>query len=394
MPLSRWSLALTAALCLAGCKREEAATPAPAVADSGPAPAAAKPALSGGTHAATGVGSDTPAAALPPAPRAASSAVSLLKAVDPEKCEWVRQPLPSGEAVVAFSFGAACDRSMVSFSPDGKEGLVFSWPSGEGEVPLAWRVDLAKRTGAPLEIQGLPGGSGAGGQDKPSIEQIGFDTQGRVVAIVTDIFVERTPQKKKGETFITFEGKNYPVSEGAEGLPGLAHAYRLEEGGWKRFETKASGFESDLAAGSAVLEATKALVPTFKASVPVDRMPGAEASESAVKMLDAAFPGQDEGGQWMTLTTPGGKLHYRGVIGGEYLYPSAPVRWEQDGKLEELEGLSAKPDDFLSFQLQEDWLLVANFADQRMTQAWDTRTKKRVLSLEGASAPAFWPKTP
>jgi hypothetical protein len=68
------------------------------------------------------------------------------------------------------------------------------------------------------------------------------------------------------------------------------------------------------------------------------------------------------------------------------------VRWEQDGKLVELEDLAAKPGDSLGFQVKEDWLLIANYGETRGVQVWDTRTKKRVLSVEGASAPAFPPK--
>ena len=82
--------------------------------------------------------------------------MSFLRTVDPERCEWVRQPLPSGEAVTVFSFNGACDRSMVSWSPDGKQGLVFTWPSGEGEVPKAWRVDLVAHKGQPLDLKTLP----------------------------------------------------------------------------------------------------------------------------------------------------------------------------------------------------------------------------------------------
>jgi hypothetical protein len=334
------------------------------------------------------VGTDTPAAT-PPEP-ASSAALSFLKPVDPEKCEWVRQPLPSGEPVTVFTFNAACDRAMVSFSPDGKQGLVFTWPSGEGEVPRAWRVDLAARSGQPLELKGLPGATGAGAQDKPYIEQLGYDKQGRPLAVIADVYVTRQPKEgPKGSYSITFEGKSYPLPE-VDGSPGLVHAYRLEGEAWKRFETKGSRFESDIAPGIRELEAVRQMQPVYKASLP-ERMVGEEASESAVKMLDAALPGQEESGQWMTLSTPGGKLHFRASQGGEYLYPSVPMRWEQDGKLVEVEGLSAKPGDFLGLQVKEEWLLVANLGESPGAQVWDTRTKKRMLSAEGANAPAFWP---
>jgi hypothetical protein len=376
MSLSRWSRTLLAILVLAGCKSEKSPAPTPqppSAPTTGAAPAKAP--------------APAPAPAPVPVP-APALALSYLKPSDPERCEWLRQPLPSGEPTVVFSFNAACDRSMVSWSPDGKEGLVFTWPSGEGEVPKAWRVDLAARTGQPLGLKTLPGGTGAGGQDQPYIEQLAFDKQGRPVAIVADIYVSRKTQKGG----VTFDGKLYPLPEGAEGSPGLAHAYRLEEGGWKRAETKGSTFETDIAQGTRVLDTLKTLTAVAKASAPEQEMPGKEATEAAVKKLDAAFPGQDESGQWMELTTPGGPIYYRGTLGGEFLYPSAPIAWEQEGKVVAPDGLWAKPDDFIGLRLQDEWLLIANYGTPRSAQVWNTRTRDRVIAAEDASAPAFWPK--
>jgi hypothetical protein len=317
-----------------------------------------------------------------------------LKQSDPERCEWLRHPLRSGEPTPVFAFDAACDRSMVSWSSDGKEGLVFTWPSGEGEVPRAWRVDLVAHTGKPLELKTLPGGTGAGGQDKPAILEIGFDKQGHPVALISDVYMSRTPEKgSKGQEFVSFEGQRYVLAPGEEGAPGLALAYRLEDGSWKRVETKASHFESDLAPGLRNLDAEKTLLPIAKASAPEQNMPGEEASESASKKLDAAFPGLDDSGQWMALSTPGGTVYFRGTLGGEFLYPSAPVAWDESGKLVELEDLSAKPDDVLDLKLRDGMLLIANYGDPRSAQVWDTKTKERILSAEEANAPAFWPKS-
>jgi hypothetical protein len=381
MTLLRWSRALLAVLVLAGCKKEEPAPPPPPE----PAPTAKAPGPS--KHAATGVGSADTA---PPPPPMVAVSLSYLKSVEPERCEWVRQPLPAGAPTTVFTFDAACDRSMVSWSPDAKEGLVFTWPSQEGEVPRAWRVDLAAHTGKPLDLSALPGGVDTAAPDKPSIEQLGFDKQGHPVAILSDVYTNRTPKKVKGRSVISFEGKDHPLEKGMDGLPGLAHAYRLEGEGWKRIETKVSTFEAGLAPGTAVLEALKTMPPIAKSS-PAERMPGQEASEGAVKKLDAAFPGQDESGQWMEFPTPGGTVYFRGVLGGEFLYPSVPVRWEQDGKLVELEGLKEQQDDFLNLQLQEGFLLIINYGDPRSAQVWDVRTQRLVLSAEGANAPAFWP---
>ncbi|MDC0713449.1 hypothetical protein POL68_33605 [Stigmatella sp. ncwal1] len=377
MPLLRWNPALLALLVLMGCKKDEPAAPAPAPVAPPAAPARPAP----------------PPAPAPPPPAApvAGPTIAYLNPADPERCDWVRRTLPSGEPTSLFSFNAACDRSMVSWGPGAREGLVFAWPSGEGEVPRAWRVDFGAHSGKPLELKGLPGGTGAGAQDKPAIEQIGFDGEGRPVAIVMDVYVSRKPKKGAGgKAFLSFEKDRYPEVEG-EGLPGLALAYRLEEGGWKRIETKASTFDSDISLGTGVLDTLKALSPVIKAS-PSRDMPGEDVSESAVPKLDAAFPGLDESGEWKALPTPGGLLYYRGTLGGEFLYPSVPMAWEQDGKLVPLEGLQAKEGDFLDLFLQDGALLTGIHGDTRAVQVWDTRTKERLLSVEGAVAPAFWPK--
>jgi hypothetical protein len=377
MSLSRWSHTLLAIFMVAGCKSEKPSVPptqAPSTPATGTAPAKA------------------PAPAPVPTP-APALALSYLKPSDPERCEWLRQPVPTGEPTQVFSFNAACDRSMVSWSPDGKEGLVFTWPSGEGEVPKAWRVDLTARAGKPLDLKALPGGTGSGGQDQPYIEQIAFDKQGRPVAIIADVYVSRKTQKgADGQTVVTFEGKRYPLPEGVEGSPGLAHAYRLEEGGWKHFEAKGSGFESGLAPGTSMLDALKTLMPVAKASAPEQELPGNEAPEAAVKKLDATFPGQDESGQWMVLNAPGGPIYYRGTLGGEFLYPSAPIAWEQEGKVVAPDGLWVKPNDFIGLRLQDEWLLIANYGTPRSAQVWNTRTRDRVIAAEDANAPAFWPK--
>ncbi|MFL5350771.1 MAG: hypothetical protein ACJ8AT_38870 [Hyalangium sp.] len=378
---------LLGTLVLAGCKSHSA--PSTTAQDSGPPAAAAAPA-------------PAPAPAPKPAPTpapapvlAAGPALSYLKPSDPERCEWLRHPLPSGEPVAVFSFNGACDRSMVSWSPEGKEGLVFTWPSGEGEVQRAWRVDLATHKGKPLDLKTLPGGTGPAGPDKPSIQELGFDKQGRLVAILADVYVKRTPEKGlQGQRFLTFEGQRYPLPELVDGSPGLAHAYRLEEGSWKRVETKASGFESDFVPGIRVLDTVKTLGLIASAFPTEPELPGQEVSKSVAKKLDAALPlpEQHEEGKWMALSTPGGTVYYRGALGGELLYPSAPLAWEQGGKPVELEDLWAKPDDYLGLRLQEQWLLIANYADPHSAQVWDTKKKERVVAVEEASAPVFWPR--
>jgi len=369
MPLLRWSRPLLAtALVLAGCKSNP-----PAATDAGvataPAPSKAPP--------------STPPRALFSGP-----ALSYLKPEGSERCEWVRQPLPAGEPTTVFTFNADCTRSRVAWSPDGREGLVFTWPVGEGAQARIWRVDFAAKTGKPLDLKELPGGTGEQSPDKPYVDQVAFDAQGRPVALVSDVYSSREAEKgQDGGRFISFEGQRYPIP-GGEGSPGLALAYRLEGGTWKRFEAKGSLYEGTNAPEVRALEAARSL----STSEPSAELPGQKASESTAQKLDTALPGQDETGRWMSLTTPGGTLHYRAQQKpeDESLYqPSAPVRWEQEGKLVELEGLTVEPGDRLGIQLQGDLLLITGPSSG---YTFDTRAKKKLVFLQDIEGATFWPE--
>jgi hypothetical protein len=177
-----------------------------------------------------------------------------------------------------------------------------------------------------------------------------------------------------------------------EGRPGVALAYRLEGADWKRIETKASIYEGENTPGIDALDAARSL-SVIQTPNPTRKLPGQQASESAARMLDAAFPGQEESGKWMTLNTPGGALHYRASNpGDDSLRPTVPVRWEQDGKLVELEGLAAKEGERLGFQLRGGLLAVTVQSETSQAYVFDTRTKKNLVSVQGAESAAFWPE--
>ena len=382
--LLRWNCLWLTVVLLAGCKsesRESAATDKGGAAvpvsskDLTPPPISSK--------------EPTPTSAPVAAP---GPVLSYLKPVDAQRCQWVRQPLPSG-ASTEYTFNAACNESLLSWSPDGTEGLAFSFAVGEGAQPRAWRVDFAKKSGKPMDLKGLLGGSGGAGFGKASIQRVSFDAQGRPVALVSAVYAKDELEKGVGgERFITFEGQRYPV-KGDEGSPGLAMAYRLDGTEWKRFETEVSSFESESAPGVDVLDAAKTL-PVQTPSL-FGEPPGQEASEGAAQRLDAALPGHESFGKWMSLSTPDGTLHYRGRQDPEdnSFFPSTPVRWEQEGKLVELEGLPAKEGDRLGFQVRRGFLLVVVLAEEtRFMHVFDTRTQKKLVSVKDIESATFWPE--
>ncbi|AKJ04083.1 hypothetical protein ATI61_101822 [Archangium gephyra] len=368
MSLLRWSRSLLAlGLVVAGCK----SNPPAAILDAGIAAAPAPDKVSSPTP--------TPEPITGPA-------LSYLKPVDPERCAWMRRPLSSAEPTTLFTFDAACSGSELSWSPDLQRGLVFNQPTGEGARPRLWRVDFAAKTGSPVELKGLPGGMGAQGAHTPVIAKAGFDAQGRPMALV--YVVPELKKEQDGEPFITFEGERYPA-KGIEGTPALALAYRQEGADWKRFEAKVVSSETD---SVDVLDAARLPGPNpFMA----DSLPGQKASESAARMLKAALPPRDKFGQWMALTTPGGTLFYRAerLEKEDTPSPSAPVRWEQDGKLVELEGLMAKEGDPLVLRLRGD-LLVINVLGEgsRSAHVYDTRTKKNLASVQDVDLATLWPE--
>jgi hypothetical protein len=370
-PLRR-APSLLAVLALAGCQSgnkdsQPPAAPPPAAATAQAAPAAA------------------PKPPPPPAP-AAQPELSYLKSAggEGEKCEWTRHPL-SGEPSRVFPFDAACDRSMVSFSSDGKQGLVFTWPSGEGEVARAWRVDLTAKSGQPLDLKALPGGAGPQGPDKPSVSRLGFDAQGRPVALVTLAYNARAP--KKG--VITFEGESFQAPTG-QGVPGLALAYRLEDGGWKRVEAKPSRFEAQGAPGLGVLDTEKTLTPAWSASLP-ETAPGSKVEGEAAAKLDAEAGEAAGEGWWMQLPAAEGTLYYRAREEGPRLTLGQPLFWDAGGgKRVPLKDV-AEPDAYLGFQLQRGLLLVTAYGGYAAAHVWKLAGPERLKSVPEVYAPTFWP---
>ncbi|HEY0096071.1 MAG TPA: hypothetical protein VGB96_17210, partial [Archangium sp.] len=242
---SRWSHALVAGLLLAGCKSSKDKEPAP------PAQATATPAA------------PAPKPAAPPAPTPAPITDATLSFVEDSrdgKCRWEQQT-PPGEPRTLFTISAQCSGVKLAWSTDGKEGLIHVAAQDENGQPGTWRVDLATGKGTPLPLPTL-GTLGA----------LGFDAQGNPLALMEDPLppTEEIPSKhlkvvKTGEgenetKEILFEGKRYPMA--LDGLAGLAHAFRLEDGAWKRIETKDTSYGWDYAADIRALDAYDAMGPT------------------------------------------------------------------------------------------------------------------------------------
>ncbi|WP_426750523.1 hypothetical protein [Myxococcus sp. Y35] len=362
--------ALLAAVALMGCQSgQDNKTPAPPPATTAPAPTPQVPA---------------PAPAKPAPPPAPTVELGYLKPTeDAEHCEWMRQPLP-GTPTRVFRFDAYCDRSSVSWSPDGKQGLVFTWPSGEGEVPRAWRVDVDAKSGQPLDLKTLPGGNSAGEPNEPYVSRLGFDAQGRPVALVYVAFEAKAI--KKGA--LTFAGESFPVPPGP-GVPGLALAFRLEDGGWKRIEAKVNRVQEDTTSDHGLLDAESTLTPVWTASPP-GQLLGTRVPAATAQSLDAQAPGISKDGWWMELPGPGGTLYFRARQEGPLTMMGQPLLWARGDERVSLKDLT-EPDAYLSFLFDRGLLLVTSYGGYAAATVWNPETRQRVTSIPDAYAPAFWP---
>jgi hypothetical protein len=341
--------------------------------------------------------------AAPPAP----GALSYLKPVAPKKCEWVRQPLPSGPSSTLLAFDQPCSWASLAWSPDGRQGLVSTLedavvdpenvkPIDPKKIPVYhfWLVDLAEKKSTPLDTQGLLTATAKAAKDAaaPVIYDRGFDAQGHPVVILALIYSasgQPIAEDNEGKSLL-FEGKGYPAPA-EDGWPGLALAYRWTGAKWERFELKATTYHEEGSRGTDVLKATKVLA-AFKPHV-LEDLPGKKAAPALVKILDTTLK-QKQAGHWRTLSSPGATLLYRAENWDTNQFSArAPVRWVQSGELSEVEQLPVTARDHLGFQLQGSWLAITVGGENRSSSAYvyDTQTKKLLVSVPETEGARLWP---
>jgi hypothetical protein len=355
----RWSHALVAGLLLAGCKSNKEQEPAPQAAT--PPAVATKPA-------------PAPAPTVEPV---TDATLSYLEPSTDGKCRWVRHT-PPGEPRTVFTVPTGCDAVRLAWSLDGKAGLAYVAGPGEGEAPRIWRVDLA--TGKETTLSSPKLGTLGG---------LGFDAEGRPVALMEDQR-EATGEGEKRE--IVFEGKSYPAA--MDGIPGLAHAFRLEGGDWKRFETKDTSYDWDYAAGIRALDAYDAMGPTpekLSAAATEALKPVLEDSP-VFAALSAVRKPSDETGSWKQLELPGGAVYVWEASDSELPYLSAPVRVMGEKGLVEPEALKVSGGLSLAARGEQVLLVFTDTEGKPVARLWNAKTKKLVTTLADKPTLSFWPK--
>ncbi|MFB1483403.1 hypothetical protein [Corallococcus sp. RDP092CA] len=314
----------------------------------------------------------TPRAAPQAAPvKVAPYSLSVLQDAAPSGCTWLRLE-SDGRRRVLVTVDAACEGLQLAWSPDGKHAVVRD-PAGSARGPgRVWRVDLTSGQGAAqlLPEEGLTGA-------------VGFDSVGRLVALTT-----HTGALVRRDDDFLFEGRRIPIPELAEG-PGLAHAYRLEAGAWKRIETVATRTDADavfaLATTEMLASSTVAGDPDALVAQALD-----EDSQDAAR-LDAVVPrrGHDVFGGWARVESRGGPLFAWRTV-GEQTALMMPVRWElEDGHLAEPEGLALPAQSPVRVLARGDLLLLAGETQARV---YDAGTRRLAATFDGLRAARFWPE--
>jgi len=360
-----WSRALVAGLLLAGCKSNKEQEPASQAATTSSAPA---------TKAAAPSSAPTPALTVAPV---TDTTLSYLEPADEGKCRWLQHTPPS-EPRTVFTVPTDCESVRLAWSMDGKEGLAYLPGPGEGGEPRVWRVELATGKSSTLSSPTLG-----------TLGRLGFDAKGYPVALMED---PREPVGEGEQREILFEGKSYRAS--LDGQPGLAHAFRLEGGSWKRFETKDTSYGWDYAPDVQALDTYDAMGPTPEKllAAATEAITPVPEDSSVLTTLNAVQQTSDETGSWKQLEIPGGPLYVWEASDSELPYLSTPVRIMGAKGPVEPEGLHVRGS--LSLAARGDYVLVRSRGDKNkpVAQLWNARTKKLVTSLLDKYTVTFWPK--
>ncbi|MBZ4377158.1 hypothetical protein NR800_29265 [Corallococcus interemptor] len=303
--------------------------------------------------------------------KVAPFSLSVLRDEASSGCTWLRLE-SDGSRRALVTVDAACDGLQLAWSPDGRHAAVRD-PAGSARGPgRVWTVDLSSGQGSAqlLPEEGLTGA-------------VGFDSVGRLVALTA-----HTGELVRRDDVFLFEGRRIPIPELDEGA-GLAHAYRLEAGAWKRIETVATRGDADAVFA---LATTEMLVSsTVAGDVDALAAQGLDEGSQDAARLDAVVPerGHDVFGGWARVESRGGPL-FAWQTAGEQTALMMPVRWEvEDGHLGEPEGLALPAHSPVRALARGDLLLLAGETQARV---YDLGSRRLAASFDGFRSVRFWPE--
>ncbi len=337
----------------------------------------------------------------PTADAVPEATLSYLKDVS-GRCRWLQHTPPADPRTLA-TLPVACHQVRLAWSADGAQGLVHFKTEGLNGEEMAhlWRVrlDARQHTVMTLPPQG-------------DLARHGFDAEGRPLVFLedpVDLFPEdENPPEQKGYApylkvvprlegtrmrgVIAFEGQDYPASD--TGIPGLAHAFRWEEGGWTRIETRSTSYEEDAAPGVRALEALQSLGPSPEAMEDAarERFTRVTDTEAVRAKLPSPKHPAPSAPVWRRFDTAAGPLYLTQVQEGGITYDEGPVYTEGPKGLEPLPLQGARADSALTLFTRGSLVLVVGDNDQgTFLRLWDMKARRMLFALEGPEQASFWP---
>lgn len=333
-------------------------------------------------------GEEKKVAVAPAAPAAWSEATLSLLVPERGGCGWFRRdPLTKREERLG-SFDVDCEGAHVAWSHDRKRAMVVlrrDVPPPEGSSP-----DNDAVTEPSIHVLEL-------GTDKvtklppPSpgvVEDFGFDPQGTPKLLTLHLFETADGDAPAA---LEFGGKKYPIPEGAEGIPALAHAFTPDTaGGWTLEETALTSEGWDYAAGVSALETAKTLGPRTKAMYEAPTEGTTVEDATLVSKLAAIAPETaSEEGEWRKLPTTAGEA-YVWMTNGEFLSATARVVFVKGGTAIPASNPALEPGEASAVFARGPWVMVAGTRGEQV-RIYDARSGALMASLDDVDDAAFWP---
>lgn len=265
-------------------------------------------------------------------------------------CVWVEQDSLSEVRRELFTVEASCGILRWAYSPDQKQAAVLV--VREEGAPELHTIELSTLKALPRPVP--PG----------KLASVGFGPDQALILLVEQAdFDGKLPRQKEGDTeYLVHEGQRYEVA--ADGMPGLAHAFRLEGEQWKRIETVSTAYETDFASGVEALSAAKTLGrrgPSYPYELSAFESLAPERPEA--KILAAAAPrGEEDGGEWGTVQT-GTITLYAWAETSEVLLPKAELYRLQGNTLKPFE-LPLEKSSYVELQARGPYLLLTGGEEQ------------------------------
>lgn len=361
------SCALLVVLLSLGCKKEATAPPVP------PAPTEVK---------------RSALELVPPAD-------GVLSLFEPAKdgCEWRRVDAASGRSATIASFAGSCVGARVAFSPDAQRALVWFDPRtvqsagvGGSDVGAAGYPDEVMDEKAKARVFLVVVKTG---EVKPvplppfEFEELGIDATG-VIALSLDTLTDEVVAA--GKTLV--DGTPFELTPVDEGVPALAHAWRLEGSTWKRVETKQTTTGWDYGPGVHELDVWDALGPRSTQLLDTHPMGHDDPDEATVKKLSALKPKLGEG-EWLSWGKAPKRV-FGWAISGEFEHTTGHLAFEGPPPVM-ARGIGFTDGDLVAVRLKGAYLLVAAGWAGTHPRVYLTDSPALVWSSDSARGTTFWP---